>query len=46
MGTQCGVRPPLPEKTRNSKERYGTLAARGLRVLREQLASTEKEAKA
>ena len=46
MGANFGILPPLPEKIRNKKERYGALAARGLQVLREQLASTEKEAKA
>ena len=41
MGANFGILPPLPQKIRDKKERYGTLAARGLSALREQLAAEQ-----
>ena len=42
MGANFGILPPLPEKIRDKKERYGALAARGLQTLRAQLESEKR----
>ena len=41
MGANFGILPPLPEKIRDKKARYGALAARGLSALRAQLSAEQ-----
>ena len=33
----CGILPPLPERIRDKKERYGALAERAMASLRQEL---------